>query len=271
MSGTRVACSRGRRAFLLVVWLFAAMGLSQAELVVAAPEKPEPGGILRVGNRRDPDVSDPMQWSSITYAQPQYNLYSQLIRRGYPDETTVEGDLVERWETSSDLRTYTFHLRKNIRWHDGKPFTSRDVEYWVQRGKNPPTGVLNLFKATFAEIANLQVIDDHTFRMTLVKGRPGFLFDLASPYNRMAHPRHLFEGKEPQRPDAVNYVGTGPFKFKRYRRGSLFEVEKNPDYFVPGLPYLDGIQYFVTQDAATHFSLFRTGRLTSPAAPPAGI
>jgi len=261
MSGTRVACSRGRRAFLLVVWLFAAMGLSQAELVVAAPEKPEPGGILRVGNRRDPDVSDPMQWSSITYAQPQYNLYSQLIRRGYPDETTVEGDLVERWETSSDLRTYTFHLRKNIRWHDGKPFTSRDVEYWVQRGKNPPTGVLNLFKATFAEIANLQVIDDHTFRMTLVKGRPGFLFDLASPYNRMAHPRHLFEGKEPQRPDAVNYVGTGPFKFKRYRRGSLFEVEKNPDYFVPGLPYLDGIQYFVTQDAATHFSLFRTGRL----------
>lgn len=228
---------------------------------VASPEKPEPGGILRVGNRRDPDVSDPMQWSSITYAQPQYNLYSQLVRRGYPDETTVEPDLAERWEVSPDHRTYTFHLRKNARWHDGKPFTARDVEYWVQRGKTPPAGVLNLFKSTFAEIASFQVLDERTVRMTIAKGRPGFLFDLATNYNRLGHPRHLFEGKEPQRPEAVGYVGTGPFKFKRYRRGSLFEIEKNPDYFIPGLPYLDGIQFFITQDAATHFALFRTGRL----------
>jgi peptide/nickel transport system substrate-binding protein len=250
-----------------LVLTFAATGRLGAQpapsggAAVAGGEKPEPGGILRIGTRRDPDVSDPFQWSTITYAMPQYNLYSQLVRRGYPDETTVEPDIAERWDVSADRKTYTFHLRKNAKWHDGKPFTARDVEYWVARGKNPPTGVLSLFKGVFNEVASLQVIDDHTVAMTTAVPRPGFLLELAQPYNRLAHPRHLFEGKEPQRPDAVNYVGTGPFKFKRYRRGSLFEIEKNPDYFVPGLPYLDGVQFYVTQDAATHFGLFRTGRL----------
>lgn len=259
------------RATLLVIGLMLGVGVmgrlgaapptTPGGSAVASGEKPEAGGILRVGNRRDPDVSDPFQWSSITYAEPQYNLYSQLVRRGYPDETVVEPDLAERWDVSADKKTYTFHLRKNAKWHDGKPFTARDVEYWVQRGKNPPPGVLSLFRATFNEIASVHVIDDHTVALTTVRARPGFLVDLASPYNRMAHPRHLFEGKEPLRPENVGYVGTGPFKFKRYRRGSLFEIEKNPDYFIPGEPYLDGIQFFVTQDAATHFALFRTGRL----------
>ena len=245
----------------LIGRLAAAPPVTSGSSTVASGEKPEPGGVLRVGNRRDPDISDPFQWSSVTYAQPQYNLYSQLVRRGYPDETTVEPDLAERWDVSADKKTYTFHLRKNAKWHDGKPFTARDVEYWVQRGKHPPAGVLSLFKATFSEIAGAQAIDDHTIALTTVRARPGFLLDLASPYNRMAHPRHLFEGKEPLRPENVGYVGTGPFKFKRYRRGSLFEIEKNPDYFIPGQPHLDGIQFYITQDPATHFALFRTGRL----------
>ncbi|MBI4233724.1 MAG: ABC transporter substrate-binding protein [Chloroflexi bacterium] len=230
----------------------------------SAELKPEYGGVIRVGQRRDPDVADPARWSSITYQQPQENLYSQLVARGYPDETNVQPDVAERWELSSDRLTWTFYLRRNVKWHDGTPLTARDVEFWIKRGQKPPTGVTVLQGSIYKSIAKIEVVDDYTIRFTTDQPRPGILYELSNPNLRLAYPRHLYEGKEEKTalaPDKTSYIGSGPFKFDDYRRGSYFQVKRNPDYYRSGLPYLDGAQYFITQDAATHFALFRVGRL----------
>jgi len=240
-------------------------------VVITAPEVvtgegPVYGGLIKVGNRRDPDVSDPFEYSSITYQYSQNNLHAQLVKPAHPDNTTPAPDIAESWEVSEDFGTYTFHLREDAKWHDGTPITAYDIEYTLLRGANPPDGLLSLQQPRFTQITNIEIPDDHTIILTIETPKTGFLSDMMVANIRYAHPKHLFDGNEPIRPEDVGYVSSGAFKFKRYKRGNVFEVEKFEDYFGKDaagnqMPYLDGVQHIITYDASTHFALFRVGRL----------
>lgn len=233
-------------------------------------ERPTRGGVLLVGTRNEPTESDPQANSATVHAWPQSSLYAKLIHLGYPDETGFRGELAERWEVSPDFSRYTFYLHKDAKWHDGTPITARDVEYMVKRGANPTPPNISQDRSLYSEITP-EVLDDHTIRFALNRPRFNFLYDFATKSTWLAHPRHLFDGNEPIKPDKTGYVGSGPFKFKEFRRGSFFEIVRNPDYwlkdeFGDSLPYLDGIRYQVTNDAEIHLQLLRVGQiqLTAP-------
>ena len=166
--------------------------------------------------------------------------------------------LAERWETSKDLKNFTFHLRRNAAWHDGKPFTAADavfnvLSHWKAFSGNP----------ALRSIATARALDDHTLVIGYDKPMPLFLV-LASVGGSEGQviPRHIYDGSDIRtNPANSNPIGTGPFRFKEWRRGSHVELVKNPNYWEAGKPYLDGIVIRYLQDPAARAAAFEAGEI----------
>jgi peptide/nickel transport system substrate-binding protein len=166
--------------------------------------------------------------------------------------------LAERWEASRDLRNFTFHLRRNATWHDGKPFTSADavfnaLSHWKAFSGNP----------ALRNIASARALDDHTFVIGYDKPTPEFLV-LASVGGSEGQviARHVYEGTDIRtNPANASPIGTGPFRFKEWRRGSHVELVKNPAYWEAGKPYLDGIVIRYLQDPSARAAAFEAGEV----------
>ncbi|MDP2952663.1 MAG: ABC transporter substrate-binding protein, partial [Chloroflexota bacterium] len=170
------------------------------------------------------------------------------------DPTKIVPDLAERWEVSPDGKVYTFYLNKKAKFHDGKPTTSADVKASFERQIWPPKGINSPRQGLYQAVEKLEASDDYTIRFTLRYPQASFPAILTIPMNWI-FPKHLLDAKGDMRKDIL---GTGPFKLKEYVRGVAFEVVRNPDYFLPGRPYLDGIRYYIIKDYAAILAAFRT-------------
>src|SRR5262249_11989578 len=152
---------------------------------------------------------------------------------------TVVPDLAERWSWQDNHRNLVFFLRRNVKWHDGKPFTARDVKYTFDVVREAPDAPAKLRlsppKAWFANVEAIETPDAYTVVFRLKRPQPSLLMMLAAGYSPV-YPAHVPPAELRQR-----CVGTGPFKLKEFVRGQYVDLERNPDYFVPGRPYLDGI------------------------------
>jgi peptide/nickel transport system substrate-binding protein len=189
----------------------------------------------------------------ITVTGPCYN---GLVRYDSLDPDKIVLDLAESYEISSDGLAYTFQLRKGLKFHDGKPCTSEDVKYTFDVMRDPPKGIVSMRSNLFNAIDSIITPTPTTVRFLLRRKSPSLIANLASGW-MVILPKHILE-KGPMN-DII--VGTGPFKFKEYKRGVSIELVRNPDYHLPNLPYLDGIKYYIIPDDNSAFAYFRTGQL----------
>ena len=171
---------------------------------------------------------------------------------------TVIGELAERWSWQDEGRNLVMFLRKGVKWHDGQPFTSKDVQHTFDTVREAP-GVtrklrVNPRKLWYANVEAIETPDPHTVVFRLKHAQPSFLLMLASGYSPV-YPSHVSPADLRTR-----CVGTGPFKLKEYRPGEVLELVRNPDYFVPDRPYLEGIRYVVIKDRATRYAALQAGQ-----------
>lgn len=225
-------------------------------LATRSSAKPQRGGTLMRSMPGDPpnfDIFSNTTGRVIFVAGPCYN---GVVRFDEFDATKVVPDLAESWQVSADGLEYSFQLRSGVKFHDGKPMTSTDVQFTFDTMRNPPAGTTSVRSALLDAVDRIETPSPTVVRFVLKRKSPGFLPNLASGW-MVVLPKHILE-KGPMK-DVI--VGTGPFKFKEYKRGTSIELVRNPDYHVPGKPYLDGVKTFMIPDRSTEFSYFRTGQI----------
>ena len=176
----------------------------------------------------------------------------------YDNDGKMVPMLAESYEISADGKTVTFKLRKNVRWHDGKPFTSADVKFTILEvlKKVHPRG-----PNSFREVSRIDTPDDHTAIFHLDNPAP-YMMRSFSAYESPMVPMHLLEGQDiKSAPLANNPVGTGPFKFVEWKKGQYIRLDKNEDYWQEGLPYLDRIVGRFIPDASTRTAAMENGEV----------
>ncbi|MBT9385434.1 ABC transporter substrate-binding protein [Pseudooceanicola sp. CBS1P-1] len=166
----------------------------------------------------------------------------------YDFDMNIQPQLATSYDVSEDGKTVTFHLRQGVKWHDGTPFTSRDVAYtcmkvWkVLHGRG---------RTIFKDVTEVQTPDDHTAVFVMTAPSPGMLKSLAAQQTQLL-PAHLYEGTDPMtNPYNLKPVGTGPFKFVSFVSGDNLVLEKNEDYWDAGKPHLDKLVFRFVSDPAT--------------------
>ncbi|MFH1486038.1 MAG: ABC transporter substrate-binding protein [Chloroflexota bacterium] len=222
-----------------------------------AAEKPSYGGVLNISHTGDTPTYDLHQESSIISLAVLSLAYNMLIQYDPLEHTKIVADLAEKWEVSKDGLLYTFNLRKDVKWHDDKPFTSADAKFSLDRMIFPPKGVRAPRQPHFLAVDRFEAPDPHTVKVYMKYPSASFIPMLATGWMVIC-PKHVIEEKGDMKKVVM---GTGPFKEKRITAGTSYEWQKNPDYFMKGRPYLDGITFYVVKDRGTRFAAFRTGQV----------
>ncbi|MBF0526624.1 MAG: peptide-binding protein, partial [Deltaproteobacteria bacterium] len=177
--------------------------------------------------------------------------YNGLIK--YDKDLNMVGDLAESWDVSPDGLTITFHLRKNVKWQDGKPFTAEDVmaTYRVIIDPKTPTP----YAGDFQQVKTAEILDPYTFRVTY--GQP-FAPGLNS-WGAAILPAHVISGTDiTKSPLSRQPMGTGPYRLKEWITGQKIVLTSNHDYF-EGRPYIDQYVYRIIPDMATMFLELKSG------------
>ncbi|MBI4270712.1 MAG: ABC transporter substrate-binding protein [Candidatus Rokubacteria bacterium] len=242
-------------AWLLAVALVATLGAAGA----VAQDTPRPGGVVTWFDYGDPARLDVHAESPLVVQQATAGVFSGLLHYDPADPAKVVGDLAEKWEASADGKTYTFHLRKGVKWHDGQPFTSADVKATFDRLLDPKFKSPKCGAALKPMVAAVEAVDPHTVQFRLKFPAAPFVPAVASAWCRVAAKHVLEKYGDLSRPEAQ--IGTGPFKFKRYERGNVIEWEKNPDYFVKGLPHVDGVKQYILVGGPTQLAAAKAGKV----------
>jgi peptide/nickel transport system substrate-binding protein len=241
--------------------------LVTAALIAAPVEaqtgKPKRGGILNSVLTEDPPGLLVHESATISNVWPMSPCYSNLVifdpLKPLDSAETVIPELAEKWSWQDNYRNLVFFLRKNVKWHDGRPFTSADVKYTFDAVREAPDSVGKLRtsprKDWYANVEAIEAPEPHTVVFRLKRPQPSLLLMFASGYSPV-FPAHVPVADLRQR-----CVGTGPFRQKEYLRGQLIELERNPSYFVPDRPYLDGIRYTIIRERGTRLAALQAGRV----------
>jgi peptide/nickel transport system substrate-binding protein len=146
-------------------------------------------------------------------------------------------------------------LRQGVKWHDGKPFTARDVKCtWdLLTGKANEKLRVNPRKSWYRNLDEVTVDGDYQVTFRLKRPQPAFVALLASGWSPV-YPCHV-----PPRDMRTHPIGTGPFKFVEFKPNEVIRVARNPDYWKPGRPYLDGIEYTIIKNPSTAIMAFAAG------------
>lgn len=251
------------RRSTVVVLAAAALGAVLAALP-AESQTPKAGGSLNVMLREDLSqgfaIHETATISVVWPASPCFNnlVYFDPLKRTESVDTII-GELAEKWSWQDGYRNLVFFLRKDVRWHDGQPFTSKDVKYTFDmvRGAPEAQGTLriNPRKDWYANVESIEAPDPHTVVFRLKRPQPSLLLMLASGYSP------VYAAHVPPATYRSTCMGTGPFKVKEWRKGEFVDYVKNPDYFVKGRPYLDGLRYVVIKERGTRTAAIQAGQL----------
>lgn len=237
----------GRRTFLVrgaALAGAAALGALPTRRLLPAAAAALPGkhgGVLRIGGLAAPAHFDVHQSSTTNNLRPQGPMYDLIVRHNEADGgRTVVPDLAHRWEVSGDGRTYTFFFRDGVKFHDGAPFTAEDAQVTMLKIIRPPKGVVSPRQPLFEPVESVDVVDRLTLRFKLKHPYASFLSIVAQGWNVVVRKQTLDANGGDLR--KVIAPGTGPFRFKAHQPGQYWVLERNPDYWNQGLPYLDGVE-----------------------------
>jgi ABC-type transport system substrate-binding protein len=211
----------------------------------AAEPNPKSGGTLRYAVHSAPTHFDIHQSGTVANMGAQGPMYDNLIRRDPRDGQTIIPDLAYKWDIAPDGKTYTFHLRQGVKFHDGADFTADDVQATFARIIWPPKGISMPRQPLFAAVSDIKVIDPHTIAFQLSEPRPSsfMLGAFASGWNVIVRKKTLEDNDQNLR-NVMDYPGTGPFKHSRRVDKEVWVMEKNPQYWNKGLPYLDRLEIY---------------------------
>ncbi len=250
-----------RRLVIIAVVTLSLLGWNS---LPADAQQPKRGGVLRIADREAPNLDPHGSISFLTHSWANM-VYSQLVRYAHGPEQkssadfTIVPDLAEKWEYKSPT-VIDFTIRKGAKFHNkppvnGREVTAEDAKYSIERFMKK-----SAFRARFDVVQSLDVIDKHTLRVALKEPFAPFLNHLAAATYVAILPREVEEKfKDFNRPEAM--IGSGPFMVKSYQKGVQLVFERNPDYYIKGLPYLDGVVMEITPDASARLSLLRAGKL----------
>ena len=255
--------------------------MAAAALIAATPiaganaQTPKKGGTLTYTYQPEPTAISTLATTAVPVALVATKIYDGLLEYAGPGLDPKPG-LAESWTVSPDNMTYSFKLRQGVKWHDGMPFTSADVKFSIE------TLALNYHsrgKTYFGNVTAIETPDDQTVVIKLKAPVPYFL-KAFQPSETPIMPKHAFteqeiaEKKVRQAKIMQEPIGTGPFKMKEWKKGSHIILERNADYWKPGLPYLDQVVLRVLPDGAARAIAVEKGEVDlapMTALPPAEI
>jgi peptide/nickel transport system substrate-binding protein len=224
--------------------------------LAAAAQAPVRGGTLVQAISADPPTLNPGTTTDTQAWTVMGKLFNGLTH--LDNDYRNHPDLAESWTVSPDGLTYTFRLRKDVKWHDGRPFTSEDVKftYLEVLAKYHPVGRLG-----YASVAAVETPDPYTAVVKLKAPFGPFLFMTALNTGPIL-PRHLLQGQDVATSEFNKKpVGTGPFRIAEAVKGSHYVLERNPDYWKKGQPYLDRVTLRVMPNPASRVLAFEKGEV----------
>jgi peptide/nickel transport system substrate-binding protein len=214
---------------------------------LAAPEpNPKRGGTLRYGITMRMPHFDVHQSGTINNLGSQGCMFDNLIRHDPRDSgKTIIPDLAHSWEISEDGKVYTFHLRKGVEFHDGAELTSADVKATFDRIAKPPQGISIPRSVLFRAVGEITAPDKYIVQFKLAEPRSSsfMMAAIASGWNVIVRKKTLEDNNYNLR-KVLDIPGTGPFRSVKYVENETRVMERNPNYWNKGLPYLDGVQFF---------------------------
>jgi peptide/nickel transport system substrate-binding protein len=230
--------------------------------IPASPKPAKRGGTLTRASQWDPPGIDPRMTQSVGLFQFAGLTSSRLLRYAFPDEATgtndftLKGDLAESWQPSADHRVWTFKLRQGVKWHNVPPLNGRelvaaDVKYCYEQYAKEGVQAF-----TFQEIEGMETPDKHTLRVHLKTPNTLFPQNVAESVTVIFSREVLEEDGDLKK----RLIGTGPFILKEHTRKVRVVLQRNPDYYDKGRPYLNEYVILSTPDTATRVAAFRTGQ-----------
>jgi len=236
-----------------------ALGASALFVFAAQAQAPKNGGELVFPVPSEPPSYDGHREETFGLIHPIAPFYNTLLRVEPNDKsgTKPAPSLAESWTVSQDGLTYTFKLRKGVKFHDGSEMTSKDVKASYDKIVFPPAGVGSTRKGQYADVAAIEAPDPLTVVFKLKEQSRSFITSLLSPYNFiykaeiLAKDMHWYE---------KNIMGTGPFMFVEHVKGSHVVGKKNPNYWDKGKPHLDSFRAIFMRDSAAQVAAVRGER-----------
>jgi ABC-type transport system substrate-binding protein len=243
-------------------WRAAAAAASYPDWIPASPKPPKRGGVLARASAWDPPVIDPRLTQSIGLFQFMGLTSSRLIRYSFPEEANstndvaLRPDLAESWQSSPDSRMWTFKIRHGVKWQNvpplnGRELTAADVKYCYEQYAKEGVQAF-----TFQEIEGMETPDKHTLRVHLKTPNALFPQNVAESVT-VIFPREVLEEDGDLK---KRLIGTGPYILKEHTRKVRIVLQRNPDYYDKGRPYLDELVILSAPDSATRKAAFRTGQ-----------
>ena len=212
-------------------------------MLMAPESNAKHGGVLKWGGLASSTFLDIHQSASISVMGPQAPMYDLLVQVNPVTWGAIIPDLATSWEVSSDELTYTFTLREGVKFHDGATLTAADVVASFNQIIFPPEGVLSPRKGLFEAVTSVSAVDNNTVQFQLREPRGFLLRAIAGGFNVIYREQSLEDNNYDLR-NIPDYPGTGPFRYVSFEPKVQWAVERNPDYWNPELPYLDGIDTF---------------------------
>jgi peptide/nickel transport system substrate-binding protein len=241
--------------------LGAMVGVAISAALNAQASAQKSGGILKLFDRDSPASASIHEEATVSAVAPFMGIYNNLVLFDQHQKQNrlenIKPELADSWDWSADGTKVTFHLHKGVKWHDGQPFTAKDVKCtWdMVSGKTPGGLRLNPRKIHYHNLEEVTVDDDYTVIFRLKRPQPAFLMLLATGQSPV-YPCHVPPAQMRQKP-----IGTGPFKFVEFKPNEVIRLTKNTEYWKPGLPYLDGIEWTIIPNRSTQTLAFVSGKL----------
>jgi len=218
------------------------------------------GGILKMYHRDSPASASIHEEATFSTNVPFMGVFNNLVM--YKQDVaqnsidSIVPDLATSWSWNAEHTKLTFKLREGVKWHDGKPFTSKDVKctFDLLQGKSQDKFRKNPRKAWYDNVSDVTPNGDFEVSFNLKRPQPALIALLASGYTPI-YPCHVSAAEMRTHP-----IGTGPFKFVEFKTNESIKLTRNKDYWKKGRPYLDGIEYTIIPNRSTAMLAFVAGK-----------
>jgi peptide/nickel transport system substrate-binding protein len=226
----------------------------------ALAQEPKHGGILKIYHRDSPASASIHEEATFSTNAPFMPVFNNLVifRQDVPQNSpeTIVPELATSWAWSPDNTKLTFALRQGVKWHDGKPFTSRDVKCtWdMLMGKAKQKFRKNPREGWYKNVEDITTDGDYAVSFVLKRPQPALLSLLASGYSPV-YPCHVSPAEMRTHP-----IGTGPFKFVEFKQNESIKLTRNTEYWRKDRPYLDGIEFTIIPNRSTAILAFIAGK-----------
>ena len=236
-----------------------ATAVAAAIVITASPGwAQKSGGILKIQHMDTPPSASIHEEATVSVAVPFMGIYNNLVlfdqHVAKNSFESIVPELATKWTWSADGKQLAFTLRPGVKWHDGKPFTAKDVQCTFEMLLSGDKIRRNPRSAWWSNVEKVTADGEFAATFHLKERQPSLIALLASGYTPI-YPCHVPSAEMRRKP-----IGTGPFKFVELKMNEGIKLIKNTDYWKPGRPYLDGIEFTIIADRSTRMLSFASGK-----------